>query len=80
VNLAQDDDKARIRSNRGLARALIGDNSGAIEDFQAFVDWVDQSHPYGQDQLKRERARWIQDLKAGRNPFTPEVLESIRNE
>jgi Tol biopolymer transport system component len=61
-----------IRDSRGLARALSGNIQGAILDFQYVVDndsgdWV------------KERRQWIEDLKAGKNPFTPEVLESLKS-
>ena len=34
------------RDSRGVARALLGDVNGAIEDFNAFIDWTD-------DEMKR---------------------------
>ncbi|MEM7794052.1 MAG: TIR domain-containing protein [Cyanobacteria bacterium P01_C01_bin.118] len=61
----------RIRDSRGLARALIGDVSGAIADFQFFVENTSN------DADKRQRQQWIQQLKTGENPFTPKVLESL---
>ncbi|OUC12381.1 MAG: hypothetical protein B0A82_22685 [Alkalinema sp. CACIAM 70d] len=60
------------RQNRGLARALTGDVAGAIEDFQAFVDWTEE------DDRKIKRQAWIDSLKAGQNPFTPQVLQTLR--
>jgi WD40 repeat protein/class 3 adenylate cyclase len=65
---------ANIRDSRGLARALTGNTSGAIEDFQFFVDNDDRV------ELTRQRQQWIVDLKAGRNPFTPELLEELMGE
>jgi hypothetical protein len=62
--------------SRGLARALTGDYAGAIEDFQ-FV--VDQGAKEGlPDELILQRQQWIEDLKAGKNPFTPELLEKLK--
>ena len=61
-----------FRDRRGLARALTGDIPGAIEDFQAFVDWSD----YEEQGLKRQR--WIDALRADEKPFTPEVIESLK--
>ena len=63
---------AGIRDSRGLARALNGDTAGAIQDFQAVVD----SPKYYGD--KAQTRQWIADLQAGKNPFTPEVLESFK--
>jgi tetratricopeptide (TPR) repeat protein len=66
-----------VRDSRGLARALTGDTAGAIADFQAFIDWdaLDNFSVY-----KAKRQRWIEALRAGQNPFTPEELERLRNE
>lgn len=62
------------RDSRGLARALTGDFSGAIADFEAFVAWTDGS------ELIVQRQSWIQALQADQNPFTPDVLEALKNE
>jgi hypothetical protein len=74
--VALEPDEAHIRDSRGLARALLGDYAGAIEDFQFFVDYgIDQ----GWDESDvQQRQQWIIDLKAGKNPFTPEVLDSLK--
>ncbi len=58
--------------SRGLARALIGDTQGAISDFKAYVEWTSN------EEGKAERQAWIAALERGENPFTPEVLESLR--
>lgn len=63
-----------IRDSRGLARALTGDVEGAIADFEFFVE---QMAPGGQARAAREE--WIAALRAGRNPFTPSVLERLRS-
>jgi hypothetical protein len=63
-----------IHDSRGLARALIGDISGAIEDFQFFVENTEAA------ELIQQRQTWIADLKAGKNPFTSDVLEELRNQ
>lgn len=61
-----------IRDSRGLARALTGDTQAAIEDFQAFVDWTNN------DEQKAQRQRWIEALRAGEDPFTPEEIDRLR--
>jgi tetratricopeptide (TPR) repeat protein len=71
VKLAPND--GNIRDSRGLARALTGNLKGAIEDFQDFVEWTNE------DEKKKQRQGWIKALKSGKNPFTPEVLEKLRN-
>jgi tetratricopeptide (TPR) repeat protein len=63
-----------FRDSRGLARALTGNIAGAIEDFQAFVDWTDN------EQKRLQRQRWLDALRAGENPFTQEEIERLLNE
>ncbi len=65
-------DHGGIRESRGLARALTGDVAGAIDDFKAFVAWT------GNDRSRAQRQDWIDALRAGRNPFTKELLERLR--
>jgi len=62
------------RDSRGLARALTGDFKGAIEDFQYFIDRSDK------EDLKGQRRHWIEDLRAGKSPFTPEELNKLRDQ
>ncbi len=72
-----------IRDSRGLARALKGDFEGAIEDFQFFVDFfIDDSSlgPEKYNELLGQRRQWIMDLKAGKNPFTPQLLEMLKQQ
>lgn len=65
---------ASARDNRGLARALTGDIPGAIADFEYVVQQLRRP-----DNSYRPRVEaWISDLRAGRNPFTREVLEGMR--
>ena len=66
-------DLENIRDSRGLARALTGDVAGAIDDFEAFVAWTTS------DRRRAQRQGWIDALRAGQNPFTPELLERLRN-
>ncbi|MBD2113753.1 MULTISPECIES: WD40 repeat domain-containing protein [Cyanophyceae] len=61
-----------IVDSRGLARALTGNTQGAITDFQAFIEWT------ADEEAKAQRQEWVNALERGENPFTPEVLESLR--
>ena len=63
-----------IRDSRGIARALTGNTKGAIEDFQAFIAWTHY------EELKSQRQSWIDALRGGKNPFTPEEMEKLLNE
>ena len=77
---------SRAKDSRGLARVLTGDTKGAIEDFQAYIQWTESDRAkqrYQQAELEALRQRrqgWIEALRRGENPFTPEVLESLRDE
>ncbi|MBK8903663.1 MAG: tetratricopeptide repeat protein [Anaerolineaceae bacterium] len=67
-----------IHDSRGVARALLGDLVGAIEDFQIFINWA-----RGRDRFEvyiPQREEWILALEEERNPFDNETLEELRNE
>ncbi|MBD6616999.1 NACHT domain-containing protein [Komarekiella sp. 'clone 1'] len=68
-------DNKIYQNNRGLARVLTGDLVGALEDFQAAVGSGRLDHL---DHIKQRRLRWIEALKSGNNPLTPEELEQLR--
>ena len=62
-----------LRDGRGLACALTGDRAGAIEDFTAFAGATS-------DLAARDRARrWSEQLAAGEDPFTGELLDALRS-
>ncbi|MGB3534932.1 MAG: pentapeptide repeat-containing protein [Microcoleaceae cyanobacterium] len=69
-------DYSYYRTARGLARALTGDFAGAIEDFEAALN--DTRFGYNEEE-KQKRQGWLAALKTGENPFTDEVLDSLRN-
>ncbi|NER31519.1 MAG: hypothetical protein F6J89_28855, partial [Symploca sp. SIO1C4] len=64
-------DSGMILDSRGVARALTGNTAGAIEDFQAFINWTDS------DSDKEQRQGWIDALKAGKDPFTKAEIDSL---
>ncbi len=70
-----DPDNKSYQNSRGLARVLTGDFVGALEDFQAAVD--SGALDYSED-VKQRRLRWIEALKSGNNPLTPEELKELR--
>jgi hypothetical protein len=79
--VSHDRENGLIRDSRGLARALTGNVDGAIEDFQALIAWVDNQPSSDRLAVSRERrARWIDALRKGLNPFTPEELELLKRE
>ena len=67
------------RDTQGIARALIGDSRGAIEDFEAVVRGTYQTG--GRRVVgKGRREEWLASLRAGRNPLDMETLRSLRKE
>lgn len=71
--------------SRGVARAMTGDYGGAIEDFQAFIDilndWIQYSEGGEIYQSlviqKAQREAWIDALAKGQNPFTKELVQEL---
>jgi WD40 repeat protein len=66
--------------SRGLAHALEGDYQGAIADFMFFVAWATKNNLYPDKPYIVERNEWIQELKAGHNPFDTKTLEALIKE
>jgi len=65
-------DGTAARRARGMARAVTGDLAGAGDDFDAALRGpVDAT-------TARVLEEWIGEVRAGRNPVTPRVLESLR--
>ncbi len=73
--VSADPNHGGYRDSRGLARALTGDTTGAIADFQAYIDWSG-SPP----RRKRQRQAWIEALQAGEKPFTEDLLKELQDE
>lgn len=73
-----DPDNARYRDSRGVARALAGDVTGAIEDLRAYVSSVEDR---GKLAARRDRRQiWIEALEADREPFDSMELHRLRGE
>jgi tetratricopeptide (TPR) repeat protein len=87
IELAPDSSRDFHRGSRGLARAVSGNIEGAIEDFEAFLKWLDTNNltdaNFSKPQVIAERQQWIKELREGKLPsevFTQEVLERLRNQ
>ena len=78
VSAAPDYMKPYARDSRGLARALLGDYRGAIEDFSFFVEWSRGKGAY--EEMRHKRETWIVRLKVRDNPFNSATLKAIRIE
>jgi tetratricopeptide (TPR) repeat protein len=75
VALASKKEQADAKAVRGLAKALTGDKLGAITDFDVYLQ--SQEIP---NESKKQVQGWVNTLRAGQNPFTPEVLKKLRGE
>lgn len=72
--VALDPENRERHDSRGLVRAQLGDLQGAAEDFDFFIETGS-----AQDARRIQmRGGWLEELRAGRNPFTPEVLQGLR--
>ena len=65
--------------SRGLVNAVMGREDEAIEDFRAFLAWVDASvketcRPY----YRPSRESWIATLQSGGNPLDTATLRKLR--
>lgn len=70
----------QVYDSRGVARAAAGDLGGAIEDLQAFLDWVEKRPRAVDSQLVAKRRDWMQALDDGINPITDEVRAELLRE
>ncbi|BAZ27541.1 WD-40 repeat-containing protein [Kalymmatonema gypsitolerans NIES-4073] len=69
VKLAPED--SNIRNIRGFARALVGNFTGAVEDFEVSIKSTKNA------ETKKKLESWVKDLQAGKNPFTWEELKKL---
>jgi WD40 repeat protein len=74
VALAPDDGNGR--DSRGVARALLGDRAGALEDFGHFVAWARRVQP--DSPLIAQREAWIAALEQGGDPLDAATLAALR--
>ena len=72
------------QDTRGLARALTGDLPGAIQDFESVLEVIGDNTIFcGAYRFLsfgdvEQRRKWLEALRLGQNPFTPETLEALR--
>lgn len=78
--VAADPTRISCLDSRGLAYGLLGETEKAIADFQAVVDGLaDATEPELVD-IRVQRSLWLEALKAGENPFTPEEMAVVRGD
>ena len=76
--VALEPDHGGICDSRGVARALTEDYSGAINDFQRFLEWGPKNG--ASEESIRQRQDWIRMLQANQNPFNKELLKLLRDQ
>lgn len=62
--------------SRGLARALIGDYEGAIQDFTFYIEHASHDDPTEAAYIAQREA-WTAELESGRNPFDEATLKEL---
>jgi hypothetical protein len=72
-------DNGTCHDSRGIARAMLGNRRGAIEDFKFFIEWYNQHHLDSSKNYVAKRSDWIQKLENGQNPFDAKTLKEIRH-
>ncbi|MBT9316331.1 WD40 repeat domain-containing protein [Leptothoe spongobia] len=61
---------------RSIARALVNDLTGAAQDLEVVVDWLDSDQIlFLPGEFKALRQQWLSILQNLENPFTPEIIE-----
>ena len=78
--VAQAPSDGDYHDSRGIARALIGDPAGAVEDFEAYIAWAQAQDSEGNKDAIAQREQWIADLKAGRKPLDEAALKQLREQ
>jgi hypothetical protein len=76
--VALEPENGEWHDTRGLARALIGDFPGAIEDFKAFIAWG--GGDAGWADRAELRKQFVAALQDGHDPFDQPMLERLRQE
>ena len=74
-----DPDMGSSRDGRGIAYAQLGRTDEAIVEFEAYLAWLrTRPAPYFERYNGPLIESWIEALKQGEQPFTQEVLDSLR--
>ena len=72
----ESDDAIDAYDSHGIARALAGDATSAVAEFQAAVDWSKKHGVYKPFGTSRET--FIAQLQKGANPFDAATLAKLR--
>lgn len=66
------------RDALGLANALVGRRTRAVEHFEAFLEWADSRGADCREAHESSRRGWIETLNAGGDPFDAGTLWELR--
>jgi WD40 repeat protein len=61
---------------RSIARAILGDYTGAAEDLSLYIQWLHDFRLYTSFEGER-RDEWLVELQNSRNPYDSETLEYL---
>lgn len=75
--LEQQPDLAHVLDSRGVAKALVGDFEGALEDLRAALAGAGESWS---EQLRSNRQAWVEALAAGENPLPEGGYRSLADD
>jgi WD40 repeat protein len=70
----------RYRDSRGLARVMLGDRQGALEDFEFYLAQLKSGKWLDTEYRQQLREAWIEALRAGQDPFDEDTLAVLRGE
>ena len=69
-----------VRDSRGLVYTRLGRYQEAAADFQVYIDELENTTDPAYLAKREQRLAWVESLQAGQNPFTPELLETLRGQ
>ncbi len=68
-----------VLDSLGLVYAVMGEYDEAVTNFESFLTWVGTSQKDAcRSHYQPSRVTWINDLKAGVDPFNAELLRELR--
>lgn len=69
----------RFFDSRGLAHALLGQTTAAINDVQIYTDWLAQQSGDECQRTLQARQQWLDNLAQGQPILSPETVAQLRH-